>query len=217
MHKVNPFDKSSDRYDAWFDLHGPAYGSEIKALRSLLPKRGDGLEVGVGTGRFAAPLGVRVGVDPSRAMARLAAKRGVHVRLGVGENLPFKDASFDFVLLVTTVCFLDDVPVAFREAYRVLRPGGGIILGLIDRNSPLGKFYEANKKDNIFYRDATFHSVDEVRSVLEQTGFRDFVFRQTIFQLPREMKEPDPVRPGYGKGGFVVIKATKISHRKMGT
>ena len=39
-------------------------------------KRGDGLEVGVGTGRFTVPLGVREGIEPSGAMARLAARAG---------------------------------------------------------------------------------------------------------------------------------------------
>jgi len=206
---VESFEKNVDKYEAWFDRNRAAYASELEALRALLPKSGKGLEVGVGTGRFAAPLGIRVGVDPAKAMGKLAMERGIEVRFGVGENLPCKDSSFDFVLLVTTICFLDDVPAAFGEAYRVLKSGGSILVGFIDRESSLGKVYEQRKQDSEFYRDAAFLSVSEVMRHLKQAGFRGFVFRQTIFQNPTEMKEPDPVRSNYGEGSFVVVRAEK--------
>ena len=209
MGTVESFEKNVDRYEAWFDRNRAAYESELEALRALLPKSGEGLEVGVGTGRFAAPLGVRVGVDPSSAMGKVAMEKGIEVHFGVGENLPCKDSSFDFVLLVTTICFLDDVPAALGEAYRVLTAGGYILVGFIDRESTLGKAYEKRKQDNEFYRQATFLSTDEVIPHLQQAGFRDFVFRQTIFHNPEEMKQPDPVRPGYGEGSFVVVRAKK--------
>ena len=209
MVRVKSFEKNVDRYEAWFDRNQAAYQSELEALRALLPKNGKGLEVGVGTGRFAAPMGVRVGVDPSPAMAKVAMERGIEVPFGVGENLPCKDSSFDFILLVTTICFLDDVPAAFREAYRVLTAGGYILVGFINRESTLGKAYEQRKQSNEFYRQATFLSVDEVVLDLQQAGFRDFVFRQTIFQNPKEMKQLDLVRPGYGEGSFVVVRAKK--------
>ncbi|MEJ2232466.1 MAG: methyltransferase domain-containing protein [Syntrophobacterales bacterium] len=209
MGRVESFEKNVDRYEAWFERNRAAYESELEALRALLPKSGEGLEVGVGTGRFAGPLGVRVGVDPSSAMSRVAMERGIEVHLGVGENLPCKDTSFDFVLLVTTICFLDDVPAALGEAYRVLASGGYILVGFIDRKSLLGKVYERRKQQSEFYRDATFLSVNEVVHHLKQAGFCDFVFRQTIFQSPEEMKQPDPVRSGYGDGSFVVVRAIK--------
>ena len=209
MGRVESFEKNVDRYEAWFDRNRAAYESELEALRALLPKSGEGLEVGVGTGRFAAPLGVRVGVDPSSAMSKVAMERGIEVHSGVGENLPCQNSSFDFVLLVTTICFLDDVPAALGEAYRVLKSGGCILVGFIDRESSLGKVYEKRKQDNEFYRDATFLSVNEVVYHLKQAGFHDFVFRQTIFQNPTEMKQPDPVRSGYGEGSFVVVRAKK--------
>ena len=209
MGRVKSFEKNVDKYEAWFDRNQAAYQSELQALRTLLPKNGKGLEVGVGTGRFAAPLGVRVGVDPSPAMAKVAMERGIEVRFGVGENLPCKDSSFDFILLVTTICFLDDVSAALREAYRVLTAGGYILVGFINRESTLGKVYEKRKQESEFYRDATFLSVNEVVHHLKQAGFCDFVFRQTIFQNPTEMKQPDPVRSGYSDGSFVVARAKK--------
>ena len=60
-----------------------------------MSKQGEGLEVGVGTGRFAAPLGIHIGLEPSPAMAKLARARGVEVHSGVGENLPYEDDRFN--------------------------------------------------------------------------------------------------------------------------
>ena len=65
MARNTTFDAYHGRYDNWYDRHGAAYGSELLAVRSLLPWQGVGLEIGIGTGRFAAPLGVRFDIDPS--------------------------------------------------------------------------------------------------------------------------------------------------------
>lgn len=208
--KIRPFEENVGRYEAWFERFRPAYESELGAIRDLLPEGGEGLEVGVGTARFAGPLGVRSGVEPSPAMARLAIERGVAVRSGVAEALPFEDSGFDYLLSVVTVCFLDDVYLAFREAYRVLRPGGHILIGFIDRLSPLGKAYEKLREHNVFYREATFFSTDEVVFYLSQAGFGKFEYRQTIFRNPEEMKETDPAKQGYGEGSFVVVRARKL-------
>ena len=58
MPRIAPFEAHQERYDSWFERHAAAYYSELLAVRALLPWEGRGLEVGVGTGRFAAPLGV---------------------------------------------------------------------------------------------------------------------------------------------------------------
>jgi len=215
--KIQPFEQNVKRYEAWFDRYPLAYVSELRAIRELLPETGEGLEVGVGTGRFAAPLGVRVGVEPSHAMGQLAIERGVQVRFGVAENLPCADSSFDYLLLIVSVCFLDDVYLSLREAFRVLTPGGCILIGFIDRVSPLGKTYEELRDHNVFYREATFFSTDELAFYLSQAGFDEFVFRQTIFQHPAEMKKAAPVKPGYGKGSFVVVRGTKLVEPEGGT
>lgn len=141
MPKADSFDKSVDRYEAWFGRNMPVFRSELEAVRDLLPI-GKALEIGVGTGCFAALLGVRFGIDPARNMGRLAVKRGIEVVLEVVENLPCKEGSLDVVLMVTTICFLDDVQTALEEAYRVLRKGGHILIGFIDRRSWLGKVCE---------------------------------------------------------------------------
>ena len=85
--------------------------------------------------------------------------------------------------MVTTVCFLSDIPKAFSEAYRILKDQGKIILGIIDKNSPLGREYEKMKMDNKFYSDAHFHSTEELTEVLKSAGFIKFDYWQTLFNL----------------------------------
>lgn len=208
MGKVDPFESAVEEYDAWFDRHPDLYRAELSAVRSLLPTTGNGLEIGVGTGRFAAPLGIAVGVEPSRAMAALARQRGIAVHAGIAEALPFADGEFAYAVMVTVVCFLDDVAQAFREAFRVLRPSGCLIVAFIDRESPLGRQYQQHKDRSQFYRGATFYSVREIEALLLAAGFAGFDCRQT---LTEDAASALTVREGHGRGrgGFVVIRAHK--------
>ena len=208
MAKTGAFDSQVDRYEGWFEKNSLAYESQVEAVRSVLPS-GNGVEIGVGTGRFAVPLGIKLGVDPSEAMREVARKKGIDVVHGVAEDLPFPDESQDFVLMVTIICFFDSVPDAFREVYRVLKPEGTLIVAFIDRETPTGKFYDANKGDSAFYQEATFYSAAEVKAMLKEAGFASTSFVQTIFGDPRELTEIEPVREGTGEGVFCVGKATK--------
>jgi SAM-dependent methyltransferase len=207
MPRSAPFEEHTDRYEHWFEEHDPAYRSELRALERLLPDPGYGVEIGVGSARFAAPLGIQVGVDPAIAMLRRARDRGVDVVRGVAEALPFADDAFDTALSVTTVCFVDDVDRMVAEARRVLHADGALVFGYIDKHSPVGEIYQEKKEENPFYREATFVSTEELLAALERGGFADFEFTQTVFQWPGDMTDPDPVRAGYGDGSFVGLKA----------
>lgn len=209
MAKFETFEKHAKKYDEWFDKNKLYYESELHAIKELLPEGKNGIEVGVGSGRFAAPLGIKLGIDPSRKMGKIARKRGIEFIEGIAESLPLDDLQFDFVLMVTTICFLDDVKKAFNEAYRVLKTDGYLIIGFIDAESPLGKMYEKHKNESTFYRDATFLSVKEVVSHMKRAHFRDFSFRQTLFRAENELKNIDTVKKGYGEGSFVVVKGVK--------
>jgi SAM-dependent methyltransferase len=206
MPRIEPFEQYSDAYDQWFEENADKYEAELEAIRRLLPPPwAQGLEVGVGSGKFAAPLGIGLGVEPSREMALRAGRNGVSVISGVAENLPFPDEVFDFLLMVTTICFVDDIDKSFQEAYRVLKVGGSIIVGFVDRESGLGRRYEANRGESRFYRDATFFSATEVLERLKSTGFEVEQIVQTL--MPD--KSPRDVMDGYGKGAFIAIKSVK--------
>ncbi|MBN1165396.1 MAG: DNA alkylation repair protein [Candidatus Krumholzibacteriota bacterium] len=205
MAKAGPFELFCEEYDRWFEAHPALYRLELKAVGGLVPRGGKGLEVGVGTGRFAGPLGIKTGVEPSERMAARARSRGVEVYSGVAEALPFTDGKFDYLLLATTLCFVNDVRKALSEAYRVLKIGGAVIVGLIDRDSDMGKAYRRSKEHSRFYRSARFLSCAEVTDRLREAGFRDFETRQVIFSG----EDGGSVKRGCGEGSFVVTRGLK--------
>lgn len=207
MSGASPFDEHHRRYENWFVTHGAAYCSELLAVRALLPRQGLGLEIGVGTGRFAAPLGVRVGIDPSPAMLEHACERGIHAVHGVAEQLPFADQSFDYALSVTTICFVNDVRTMLREARRVIRPDGCLVLGFVDRGSELGRRYLDAQARSTFYREATFYSAKEVELLLRESGFPSQEWVQTLSAPLPDIVEIEPFRAGHGIDAFVVVKA----------
>ena len=165
------------------------------------------MEIGVGSGKFAVPLGIKVGVEPSEKMASIARLQGIEVHSGVAEALPFSDERFDFVMMVTTICFVDDVVKSLKEAFRVLKNDGFIIVGFVDKESELGKQYSKKKESSRFYKDATFFSAAEVLSYLKVSGFVISNVLQTL--IPGEI--PNTIMEGFGRGSFVVIKGIKKS------
>jgi SAM-dependent methyltransferase len=207
MARIEPFDKHTDRYEAWFERHDAAYLSELLALRPFVPLCGRGLEIGVGSGRFAAPLGVQVGIDPSTAMLDRARARGIEVFEGIAERLPFEDDRFDHALVVTTLCFVDSPEAMLAEARRVLKPEGTLVIGFIDRDSTLGRRYEAHREESVFYRDATFYCANDVERLVTAAGFSDLSWAQTLTHSLEETVDIEPVRPGRGESAFVVLQA----------
>ncbi len=81
INSAKSFDRNWEKYENWFERHKNAYSSELKALKKAKPG-GFGLEVGVGSGRFAFPLGVKMGIDPSKNMLKVAKERGIQVIQG---------------------------------------------------------------------------------------------------------------------------------------
>ena len=104
-------------------------------------------------------------------------------------------------------CFFSDIPKAFSEVHRILKPQGEIIIGLLDKNSELGKKYEQKKNENKFYKGAHFHSTEEITKLLKQAGFHSFSYWQTLTKTnSNEVEQP---QTGFGYGSFVVIRAIK--------
>jgi hypothetical protein len=214
---TTPFVAHHEQYDRWFDEHVPAYVSELLGLRPFVPPQGRGLEIGVGTGRFAAPLGVAVGIDPAVPMLAYAARRGVSVVGATAEALPFADGSFDYALVVTTICFVDSPRAMLDEARRVLRPGGALVIGFIDRTSEIGRYYQAHQDESAFYREATFYSASEVEDMLRSAGFTVRGWAQTLCGASPVIQDVEPVRPGVGQGAFVVVHASASGERARTT
>ena len=207
MAKIAPFEDFSEEYDEWFVRNKAKYDAELRALRCFIPSNCNGLEVGVGSGKFASPLGIKTGVEPAQKMADKARKLGIHVLPGIAEDLPVSDNTFDFILMVTTICFVDDLKKSFQEAFRVLKKEGCIVIGFIDKESELGKVYRRNKDKSHFYKIAEFFSTEEVLACLSEVGFGEFKTKQTIFPG----NDTQHIENGFGAGSFVVIKGLKIN------
>jgi len=143
-------DRSAELYDLQVEIlfNGTADAMRRRVLRPLLQalqgqERPRILDVATGTGstlnqiQAARPDASLVGLDLSEAYLRQAARRlnqrsGALPQLlqGNGEELPFRDASFD---AVTCVFLLHELPAearsaVLRECHRVLRPGGRLVL-----------------------------------------------------------------------------------------
>jgi ubiquinone/menaquinone biosynthesis C-methylase UbiE len=208
--KTEPFESYATEYDEWFDQYPFVFKSEVEALREMLPAgESHGIEIGLGTGRFSEALGIKEGIEPSAAMRSMAMNRGIEVMNAVAEKLPYKDLHFDFVLIASSISYFSDIQLAFQEAARVLKPGGSIIIGFIERNSLIGKEYELRRQKSKFYKQATFYSRGKLVEELKKAGFINPLFLQTLFKTPDEIKEFEPAQPGYGDGSFIVIKASK--------
>jgi ubiquinone/menaquinone biosynthesis C-methylase UbiE len=77
-------------------------------------------------------MSIRIGVEPARAMADIARIRGIEVCEAKAEELPFDNDSFDFILMSTTICFLQNPMLALQKSTRVIKSCGNIIIGMIE-------------------------------------------------------------------------------------
>jgi ubiquinone/menaquinone biosynthesis C-methylase UbiE len=211
MRKQFSFDEHVVEYEEWFEQYPWVFKSEVEALREMLPfgEKLNGIEVGVGTGRFSKALGIKEGIEPSPAMREVAIGRGIEVMDGVAESLPYGDHRFDFVLMNFCISYFADLHSPFKEAHRVLKSNGVLVVGFIDKNSIIGRYYEQNKPNSTFYKHANFYSVDKVLVELTRAKLKHTSICQTLFDSLDDIKEFQPSKPGYGAGSFVVIKAMK--------
>ncbi|MEE4198495.1 MAG: class I SAM-dependent methyltransferase [Bacteroidales bacterium] len=209
MPKTNPFDHYTDEYEQWFEENPLLFFSELDALKKVIPEKQKGVEIGVGSGFFASKLGISEGVEPSESMRKKAIDRGIRAVCGVAEKLPYASESIDFVLMITVICFVDDPDLSFQEAYRVLNDKGSFIIAFIDKESPLGRMYEKNKQQSVFYKEAAFYNTSQVLDGLKQNGFEPAKIYQTLYGDLTKITKPQKPIEGYGQGSFVVIKANK--------
>lgn len=207
MTKTPGYETHVDQYDEWFDENPETYQAEIDAIKQLLPA-GKGLEVGAGSGRFTGPLKIDTGLEPAQAMRDAALERGITMVEGVGEALPFEDGSYDFTAFITSTCFLEKPLKAYKEAARVTKQNGAIIIAFLERDSELGKRYEAHKQESPFYCNATFYSYSEITEFLTEAGFSNFNSVQTVLP-PSSNQDTNTILPGHDLGTFVVVKAIK--------
>jgi ubiquinone/menaquinone biosynthesis C-methylase UbiE len=213
MRKSSPFDVDAERYDSWFES---CEGKEIfeiekTCLRKLLQAcEGRWLEVGVGSGRFAAAFGISQGLDPSSAMPAIATRRGILAVCGVGEDLPYRDSTFDGVLMVTTLCFVGDAERTLSECHRVLRHRGVLVVGMVPVESAWGQLYVAKGREgDPFYSKAKFTACHQVVHICADAGL---VLEKAIscLQTPPGEEPMPSLEEGINESaGFVAMRFNK--------
>ncbi len=209
----SPFDELAQEYDSWFDGDGSLiFLNEFHAFETLLPSLPNPfLEIGVGSGRFARALGIETGIDPSGKLVKIAKSRGINASIGRGEDKIFQEQSFGTVFLIVTLCFLESPLQVLKEANRILKPDGKIVLGLVLKDSPWGKFYQQKKDEgHRFYKYANFYSCNEVVKLMFRAGFMGEDMISTLMQKPGDVKLLEEPKGGYyPDAGFTILIGVK--------
>lgn len=217
-YRKSPFENHSAEYDQWFDSEGgfAIFSRELDCLKQALePLTGSWLEIGVGSGRFADALKIETGIDPSPAMVAMAMKRGINASLASGENLPFEDALFDGVIMVCTICFLDDPSRTLRECRRVLKRDGRLIIGFIPADSPWGIYHSRRgKQGHAFYSSARFYTAADIRTLAESSGFTFQAEHGCILPTPEDSFFTDNIsRQTLREESFFVLSFIKRNNQ----
>lgn len=171
---IECFDKYATEYENWFEVNSTYYEEELQALKNLIGNTQNGLEIGMGTGRFSVQPNIFIGIEPSKSMREIALRKGLNAIEGIAESLPFENEIFDFAVMMTSICFVQDVQKALGEAFRVIKKNGFLIIGFIDKDSKFAKQIEAKKKKSKFYGEATLYSSAQIIEQSKKAGFVSF-------------------------------------------
>jgi len=198
-HRTGSFNAVAEAYDAWYatPLGQLVDRLENDAVFRLVDTNceGVGLDLSCGTGNYALALAGRgfrvVGLDTSESMLRVAQSKAARLGLKVSlvradaGALPFRPAAFSVVTLILGLEFMAEPGGALLEAHRVLRPGGRLVVAILNRTAPW-TLWRRVKRLSVpsVWRGATFLSPSELRDLLASLGFADPRWRRAVHFLP---------------------------------
>ncbi|NPA90681.1 MAG: methyltransferase domain-containing protein [Chloroflexi bacterium] len=168
------------------------------------------LDVGCGAGNMAHHLrhyGRYIGVDINPRPLRVARERGLTVHQGSADALPCASESFDLVALLDTVEHVPNEAGVFSEAYRVLKPGGKLLV-------TVPAFMFLWSKNDILNKHQRRYTRPELVRKLQEHGFRVlrssynnfFIFplAAAIILARRGRFEPDLASPHFDDEAYQV-------------
>ncbi|WP_457742659.1 class I SAM-dependent methyltransferase [Thermococcus sp.] len=186
------FDRIANRYDDWYRTKTGQYVDSIEkwlVFSMLKSKSGKALDIGCGTGNYTLELERRgfevIGLDASGEMLKIARSKGLNCVRGNAYSLPFPDDSFDLVLSVAMFEFIREPERVLREVYRVLKPGGEVLIGTMNGRSAWFLF---KRLKSLFvetaYRYARFYTPKELEELMRNAGFKNVESAGVIFFPP---------------------------------
>lgn len=230
------FDAIADRYDAWFltPLGAAVDRWEKEVTWGLtFPTSGQKvLDIGTGTANYLLELAGRgydcTGLDIGPGMLRRAERKGgakgVQLKLvaASAESLPFPDHAFDLVLSVTAFEFFPDPERSVREMVRVCRPGGKIVVGVLNKWS----VWAARRRLISWFRrsiftDCRFYSFPEMRRLFGPVAWTTAVFAPP--NLPRPLiplfDRLEPLLRRWAKpfGAYLVVSKSRQEAEPLDT
>lgn len=210
------FDLNADTYDDYYkDPLGELVDSiEKRVVKPLLDEISNkkALEIGCGTGhwtKFFSDEGFEItGIDLSGKMLRVAIKKNIEnakFLRGDAQSIDFPNESFPNVFVMTTLEFVNDTVKAIDEIYRVLKPGGYLLVAGLNETSKLGD----DKDESTIYQNAEFFNKYSMMELLERFGTHPKMTACVIFDDNYHILDADAQREftekeRLNKGSFLV-------------
>ncbi len=202
MEEVLEFDDETSRVVEEFNASPGATERRRRIIGALGLQAGEAiLDVGSGPGHQAfemasivGPSGRIQGIDPAESAKAIASRRcsglsNVHFELGDVVQLPFYDATFDAVMSSQVFEYLENVSDGLQEIYRVLRPGGRVLIHDTDWGTLLWRSSNAERMARVMEvwdRHLTDPYLPQtLGSKLRDAGFND-IKAESIVQLETE-------------------------------
>ncbi len=216
------FDSEAETYDQWYETPLGKFIDSIETreiIYLLHPTKGMSvLDVGCGTGNYSIKLArlgcVVTGVDISERMLNIAQKKARDSKQAItfircnGDSLPFADEQFDAVLSVAALEFFENQTRGLDEFFRVVRKGGKIVAGFINRDSLWGQLYQSDYfQQNTVFKYATLLDIERIKSMHSNELV---TIRQCVF-IPPDVEENaisldlEETLSGINKPGFLSV------------